>query len=232
MNVIHESLGRLAGTARRLASQLAAGLGREPDWVKKKRTVDAQFDATLGVETGGITELNRLRVAGDATDSVAHIASDPDEFSSALQALGIHDFSRFTFADLGAGKGRALLLAARHGFRKIVGVEFARELVEVAQRNIRIAGKPIAERTSIVQQDAGAYDLPDDPLVLFMYNPFGAKTMAAVARRARASFDRNPRPLHVVYVVPMHLEPWIEAGFTADRRDHFAILRPVTSTPH
>jgi glyoxylate reductase len=51
----------------------------------------------------------------------------------------------------------------------------------------------------------------------------------AVARRARASFDRNPRPLHVVYVVPMHLDPWIEAGFAAERRDHYAILRPGTS---
>jgi hypothetical protein len=231
MNVIHESFGRVASTARRLGSQLSSALGREPDWIKKKRTVDAQFDATLGVETGGITQLNRLQLAGDAQDSVAHIASDPDEFSSALQALGIDDFSGFTFVDLGAGKGRALLLAAPHGFRSIVGVEFARELVQVAQRNIQVAGGSVAERTTILQLDATAYDLPEGPVVLFMYNPFGATTMAAVARRTRASFDRNPRPLHVVYVVPMHLEPWIEAGFSAERRDHFAILRPVTSSP-
>jgi predicted RNA methylase len=164
-------------------------------------------------------------------DSVAHIASDPDEFSSALKALGIGDFSDFTFVDLGAGKGRALLLAAGHGFKRIVGVEFAQELVEVAQRNIRVAGASIADRTSILQQDAGIYELPDGPVVLFMYNPFGARTMTEVARRTRASFDRTPRPLHVVYVVPMHLDPWIDAGFSAERRDHFAILRPVVSSP-
>jgi hypothetical protein len=51
--------------------------------------------------------------------------------------------------------------------------------------------------------------------------------MAAVARRARESFDRHPRPFHVVYVVPEQLHAWVEAGFIAERRDHYAILRPA-----
>jgi hypothetical protein len=78
-----------------------------------------------------------------------------------------------------------------------------------------------------VQHDAAAYELPNEPSVLFMYNPFGAKTMAAVARRTRASIERNPRPLHVVYVVPEQLHVWADAGFLAQRRDHYAILRPA-----
>jgi SAM-dependent methyltransferase len=227
MNGIHESFGRVTRVASRLRQRLASVLGPQPEWVKKKRVVDAQFDSALGVDTGGITVLKRLDVAGDAQDGVPHIASDPDEFSAAMAALGI-DFTRFTFVDLGAGKGRALLLAARHGFRRIVGVEFARELVEVAQRNLKVAGDA-AGVTTILHQDATTYDLPDEPLVLFLYNPFGARTMEAVARRTRASFDRNPRPLHVVYVVPEQLQAWVDAGFVAERRDHFAILRPAPS---
>jgi SAM-dependent methyltransferase len=226
MKEIQESLGRMTRAAQRLRQQISLALGPQPEWVKKKHVVDAEFDASLGVETGGITELKRLDVVGDARDGVAHIASDPEEFSSAMGALDI-DYSRFTFVDLGAGKGRALLLAARYGFQHIVGVEFARELVEVARRNVQAAGAAVLARTRIIQQDAAQFDLPQEPLVLFLYNPFGAKTMAAVARRARASFDRHRRPLHVVYVVPEQLHAWVDAGFVAERRAHYAILRPA-----
>jgi hypothetical protein len=55
--------------------------------------------------------------------------------------------------------------------------------------------------------------------------------MAAVAERTRASFDRNPRPLHIVYLVPKELDTWTAAGFVADQRDHYAILRPVAPLP-
>ena len=227
MHAFHKSLGRLSRVAQRLGTRLTSTFAPQPDWLKKKQAVDTHFDTAHGVETGGITELKRLELAGDARDSVPHIASDPDEFHSAMGALGI-DFKRFTFVDVGAGKGRALLLAAGYGFKRIIGVEFARELVEVAQRNIRAAR--ITAPTNIVHADATKYELPEEPIVQFMYNPFGGNTMATVARRTRASFDKNPRPLHVVYVVPKELDTWVEAGFVAERRDHYAILRPATST--
>jgi SAM-dependent methyltransferase len=230
MNEKEEGPGLLSRAAVRLANFLPPALRPEPDWLRKKRSVDSHFDEAHGVDTGGITDLKQLHVVGDPSDSVAHIASDPDEFNSALAGLGIADFGGFTFVDLGAGKGRALLLAARHGFKRVVGVEFARQLVDVAQRNIRAAGSWVAERTSIVQHDAGTYELPHEPVVLFMYNPFGARTMAAVAQRTRASFERSPRPLHVVYVVPEQLDAWTQAGFVAERRDHYAILRPARAS--
>lgn len=207
-----------------MGSKLASALGAEPEWVRRKRVVDRAFDQELGVDTGGVTELKGLRLAGDAADSVAHIASDPDEFGNAMAALDI-DPGRFTFVDLGAGKGRALLLAARHGFRKVVGVEFARELVEAAERNIRAAHTRQSPPVRILEQDATCYDLPDEPLVLFMYNPFGGRTMQDVARRAAASLRRNPRPHHVLYLNPFHLDGWTAAGFSVDRREHFAVLR-------
>ncbi|MEJ5991876.1 class I SAM-dependent methyltransferase [Ramlibacter sp. PS3R-8] len=216
----------MSRAAQRLGTRLTSTFGPQPDWIRKKQAVDSDFDSAHGVDTGGITELKRLDVTGDAQDSVPHIASDPDEFHSAMSALGI-DFKRFTFVDVGAGKGRALLLAAGYGFQRIIGVEFARELVEVAQRNIRAAG--ISATTDIVHADATKYELPDEPIVQFMYNPFGGKTMEAVARRTRDSFDRNPRPLHVVYVVPKELDTWVQAGFVAEQRDHYAILRPAPS---
>jgi SAM-dependent methyltransferase len=227
INNILGGLGRVSKLPRRLAGMVAEALGPEPEWMKKKWRVDREFDEKFGVSTGGITQLKRLHLAGSREDAAPHIAADPDEFSAALGALGA-DFSQYTFVDLGAGKGRALLLAAAYGFKEIVGVEFARELVEVAQRNIRAARAPDSPPISILEQDATTYELPDGPIVLFMYNPFAGKTMETVARRTRESLERNPRPLHVLYLNPFHLEGWVDAGFSVDRREHFAILTPLT----
>jgi SAM-dependent methyltransferase len=230
MNAIVQGVDRVSRIARRLGSKLASALGPEPDWLRKKRHVDHVFDQAHGVDTGGVTTLKGLRLAGDARDSVQHIATDPDEFHNALAALDA-DPARFTFVDLGAGKGRALLLAARSGFRRVVGVEFAHELVKTAERNIRAARDLCHASIHMVEQDATAYELPEDPFVLFMYNPFGGKTMEAVAHRTRASLQRRPRPHHVLYLNPFHLEGWTAAGFSVDRRDHFAVLRLDAATP-
>jgi len=43
-----------------------------------------------------------------------------------------------TFVDVGSGKGRVLLLAARHPFKRVVGIEFSPSLCEQARRNIEI----------------------------------------------------------------------------------------------
>ena len=47
-----------------------------------------------------------------------------------------YDFSRLTFVDYGAGKGRVLLLASEHPFAAVGGIEFAEELHDDAVMNI------------------------------------------------------------------------------------------------
>jgi len=42
----------------------------------------------------------------------------------------------FTFVDVGAGMGRAMLLAARMPFRAVVGAELNPALAKIAQRNL------------------------------------------------------------------------------------------------
>lgn len=54
------------------------------------------------------------------------------------------DYSKFTFIDFGAGMGRVLLMASERPFRKIIGVEFARELITIAENNLRSYSPPQA----------------------------------------------------------------------------------------
>lgn len=204
----------LARVSRRIVREVRNRFA-PPEWVKKKRIVDREFDSRHGVDTGGITLLGKLHIDGNWRDGSSHVAVDPQEFAEAMAALDI-DFSHFTFIDLGSGKGRALMLAREYGFRKLIGVEFSAELAEIARSN----------GVETICADATQYELPNEPTLLFLYNPFGRETMEKVAGRVRASLDAHPRDLTVLYLNPFQLDAWLEAGFRLIHRGgHFAILR-------
>ena len=217
------------GVLKRVAATARLTLFGEPEapWMRKKLEVDRQFDAQFAVETGGVTSLSALHITGNNRRfGVNHIASEPDELESALDSLP-PDLAGLTFVDLGSGKGRAVLLASRRPFRRIVGVEFAQELHEAARANLarfpRSAQR--CQRIELVCADAAGYQLPDEDLVIFMYNPFALEVMRTIAARARDSLRARPRRMYVLYTNPFHSEAWTALGFQLlARRGNFALF--------
>jgi hypothetical protein len=117
------------------------------------------------------------------------------------------DRSAFTFVDLGSGKGRVLLLAAGLGFRSLLGVESNRSLAEISRHNVeRYQRRKRALRFEIRVGDAGSIELPNHPLVIFMFNPFGKEVMARVVAAIEASYLDQPRPIYVTYWNPKEIE--------------------------
>jgi SAM-dependent methyltransferase len=206
---------------RKIINRIRRGIDdlhpRNRQWRREMAERDARFDAEHGVDTTPGDAIRNLTIdSPNRRNSFGHIASQPDEFARSMRALPIR-YEDFAFVDLGSGKGRALLLALEYPFRERIGVEFALELYEVAQTNLR--GKAV----KLVHGDATEYTFPDGPLVVFLYNPFGGDIMAKVAGRLRS----HPSPLYVVYVNPFHLDPWIEQGFEViTRGEPFVILAP------
>src|SRR5579871_6813333 len=80
------------------------------------------------------------------------------------------DPGEYTFVDLGSGKGRALLVGARHGFRVVLGVEANEALANVSRENAQAYRRALGDRTrfDIRVEDAAASELPEGPLVIFM----------------------------------------------------------------
>lgn len=126
-------------------------------------------------------------------------------FRRVVARLGI-DPAGHDFVDYGSGKGRALLLAAELGFRRIFGVEYARELHEAALANVaRARGAcPGAERIECVWSDAAAFVPPAGDLVCFLYNPFDGTVLRALLDRLAASVAAAPRDILVAYLNPLH----------------------------
>lgn len=207
-------LAALRRAGARLRESLRELREAQSPWRRAKRAIDRSFDARWGVDTGGITAVRFLSVpAHRRAQAVDHIAIDPSEFECAIRALPM-DPDAFTFVDFGSGKGRAVLLAARLPFERVVGVELAPELHAIAARNVRAS---LSERrradVQLLCMDAGEYELPDAPLVLYLYHPFGAEVLAPLIRRVVSSYQRSPRPIFVVYLNPFHQQLWIDAGF-------------------
>lgn len=168
--------------------------------------MSAKSDRELGdVRTSGNVGLAKLEL----TDAQRAHASpyEPTPFGvleDMMLSLDI-DHRRFTFVDLGAGKGRIVCLASAWPFHKIVGVELSKPLARTARHN---ASELSAEwqkcrRIEIIEADAAEWVPPAEPLVLYMFNPFGAEIIARVFDAVQQSFERAPREIFVLYYMPV-----------------------------
>jgi hypothetical protein len=96
---------------------------------------DYWFDARFGTDTARQVPADELQGVGDnRLHAGKYQASVPGHFRRLMTAVPAPPQS--VFVDFGCGKGRALMLAAEHGFRRVVGVEFAHDLCAVAARNL------------------------------------------------------------------------------------------------
>jgi len=115
------------------------------------------------------------------------------------------DFSTFTFVDYGAGKGRAMLLAAEHPFAAIAGVEFAAELHDNAQMNIAQYPRSNMRCRNVecVLEDAVQVGPPEGASVHFFFNPFAREVFAEVLNNLVMDYRMKPRRLYLILVDPV-----------------------------
>lgn len=194
--------GRSASDIVRLIGHNIAYHAREmtPQARRRNRNFQA-FDAQWGTDTFAMRELHTLNVdPALAAHARRYQASNGVNMPVWFADLKV-DFARTAFIDYGCGKGRAVLEAARFPFARAIGVEFAPELVAIANRNRDImAGKgALAAPVEFLCMDAGAYQPPADlDLVCFFYDPFDDAVMAPVVDRLEAL----TQPVSVVYLEP------------------------------
>lgn len=164
------------------------------------------FDAAHGTDTAAVL------FAGEGGPEVSrrgHVVSRYETCSEAAIRLALDslplDLSRFTFIDLGCGKGKPLLVAASCPFRRLVGLDISPACVDAARRNVaRYGPEPIdPRRVELVVGDAEEFTFPEEPLVLYLFNPFPRAVFEVVVARLEASLRRRPRQAAVVYLNPM-----------------------------
>jgi SAM-dependent methyltransferase len=177
------------------------------------RGAELRYDRTLGIDTGGeITGKHLMTPPGSA--AAKGYAGTPPEIAERLIGWVVDRARGFTFIDYGAGKGRVLLIAARHPFERVVGIELSEPLIRIASANVAAYRLRHPELCAIelIQADALDYVLPQTPCVLFFYDPFEAGLMARIGQKVRESFIANPRKLFIIYYSPAYPDAF-EAPF-------------------
>ena len=100
------------------------------------------------------------------------------------------------FVDYGSGKGAAIIHASKLGFKKSIGVEFAKELHEQAAQNIEtLKLKNVESRYA----DATTYALPNDISVVYFFNPFDSVVMEKVIENILKQKENFEQDVYVIY---------------------------------
>jgi SAM-dependent methyltransferase len=181
------------------------------------------FDVQFGVRTSGLIAGRHLQT-GHRHDrhATAYFGVAPSVFHALIRrwrrsgpAAAINDT---TFVDLGAGMGRAVLLASELGFREVVGVELHPALAAMARKNLRLwraAGRPSTGSGQafgngradsgrgpmrIVEGDAVEFELPEGPLLVFLFNPFGAAVLRRLLKGWRKVLAGRVETVDLLYV--------------------------------
>jgi SAM-dependent methyltransferase len=221
------------GTVRYVFQRVARPLldltpAKRREW-RRRAESDREFDSRYGVDTGGFIQLNRFHIPSENWEyGTPYGAIHPEDFARAMDALDVRH-EEYTFVDFGSGKGRALLLASDYPFKKIVGVEFTPDLVEIAKKNVSVFRRDSQRCRDIepVCADALKYELPEGPSVFYFYNPFDREVMERMVAKVARSYRENPREICVLYVNPLLGDLWEGAGCfkTVTRNGDYAIYK-------
>jgi SAM-dependent methyltransferase len=165
------------------------------------------FDLEYGVRTSGLVAGRHLK-SGNRHDrhSTAYYGVAPSVFRSLIgrwrRTRPAGSLEEFTFVDVGAGMGRAVLLASSLPFKTVVGVELHPGLAMIARKNARLWRAARRDRAplKIVCRDAVEFAMPEGPCLAFLFNPFGATVMRRLLVKWRKSFAGRAGELDLLYV--------------------------------
>ena len=166
---------------------------------------DYAFDIRYGTDTRSWTSLDDLSIDSENKHR--------GEMYQPTLALPLERLFRelklpasSVLVDLGCGKARVLLVAAKVGLKTMRSIEFSPELCQIARRNCDLytAKTHGAATFEIIEDDVVNYEVRQDDNVFFLYNPFDAEILSHVLDKIRASQRAHPRPMWIIYRNAVH----------------------------
>jgi len=147
--------------------------------------------------TQNIYDLTRI---GEHKEHGTALVSTSKDFLTKL----IHDLEnsigkpikKSVFIDYGSGKGAAIIHAKSLGFERTVGVEFAKELHETAQKNIE---KLKLDNVNSFYADATTYLVPLDVSVIYLFNPFDEVVMKKLIANILKQKENFENDVYLIY---------------------------------
>jgi hypothetical protein len=173
------------------------------------------FDVRHGTDTSGLLPAKVIARGTDAPleELTAYYGVAPSILEGILdhwlqRTFPLHSIENYTFLDVGAGKGRALLLASQFPFASVEGVELNGPLANIAQANIDLwlrdpLAAPLAPIT-LHHADATLHPLPKTPTLAFLFHPFETPVLRRFLRHVESHLAHHPNAFDLLYVNSEH----------------------------
>lgn len=173
------------------------------------------FDERHGTDTSGLLPGTAIAAGTGITpaDLTAYYAVAPSILGAVID-LWLRDchpvapIEQTVFLDVGAGKGRALLLASRFPFLRVEGVELNPGLAAIARANLAVwesaAKSEALAPLTLYEGDATRLPLPAEATLAYLFHPFESKLLRRFLRHVTSSLAASPRPFDLIYVNAEH----------------------------
>jgi hypothetical protein len=193
--------------------QLVPPAPRPRDLLKLTSFPIHPFDQTHGVDTSGLVPAAHL-LTGHPNDThvTAYYGVAPSILRTLIdkwrETIPPHPIHRYTFVDIGSGKGRGLLVASQYHFKKIIGIELNPTLATIARQNVAAwtaahtadITAPQLAPIEVLEQDALDYEFPRTPTLLFLFHPFDAPVLQQLVTNIATQLTKPSAALDILYV--------------------------------
>lgn len=172
------------------------------------------FDQLHGTDTSGLIPGSVIvqGTSADVSELTAYYGVAPSILHGILdiwlQRTAPQPIERTVFLDIGAGKGRAMLLASQFPFLRVEGIELNADLAHIANANISLWNNDLEANSlsplHLHHADATTHPLPPEPTLAFLFHPFELPLLRRFLRHIEISISNNPHPFDLLYVNAEH----------------------------
>lgn len=186
---------------------------RPHDLLKATAVPIHPFDEIHNTDTSGLVPSGHLATGHPNDEHItAYYGVAPSILRTLLQrwrdTIPPHPIHSYTFVDIGAGKGRAMLIASELMFKEVIGIELNPAMAATAQLNLDLwkqahtedATAPPLAPIHLLLEDALDYDFPGTPTLAFLFHPFEAPVLKALLRRIETQFASRTGTFDLLYV--------------------------------
>ncbi len=146
-----------------------------------------------------ITETIAISAYKDAHEN------QPSSFYSLNKAFNHLNLNaaEISMVDIGCGSGRVLSFGMLLGFKAVYGVDLDKAGLAKAQQNCDTMQRNGATTSfNLTYADATTYAIPKDVNVVFLFNPFGEKTMRKTVENIINYSAGNSKNVYIIYSNP------------------------------
>lgn len=166
------------------------------------------------INTTSFNNLSRFNIKGN---QLAHATEYMPVSYFTIEQLFSHlpeNAKAGTFLDIGCGKGRAMCIAAHYGFSNVSGIDFAKEMIDTAAKNLIRTKEMFPDlQYELSWADITTLEIEKEVSTVFLFNPFDEILMKSVVQKIKTSLINYPRAIHIMYASPRHEELFFAAGF-------------------